>query len=633
MALGGTPGGGSSRAIEAGRAFVRVYAKDDLTAQIKTIATKFNAVGSAFMKGGGTLAAPFLAALPLLVGAFDRLGELSRMDKVAKAFGITGEAATGLLGVLRSIGSETKEDIEGLTQFSAKVQEAIDGKMDGEAGKLFDGLSVRPQDLAGLAVDEQFYRVLGAIRQLPQSVQLFKLSMLGGTDSMKKWIPLLSMSEGEVRRLAKTMEVSQQELNSASRAMGAVSLATALFGRTWDLIAVGVAPVVETLATEVAKLLIPVNEWLKKNRELVGIGVSVVAAVGAVGLAMLSAGIVFKATAFAVTGLIEAFKALRIASIALNSVKLAGAWISFLLAPEVLPFTVAAAAVTAALVGIGYVFFTQTELGRTWASSLSSYFAQTKDNAVKAWTGIADALRAGDLELAWSIVTATIGLEWERLAMRLLTNVGEVVDFFRDGWDSALYVTQNSWVNFIAGFKKLWVDAVGFLGQHLGDEISAIFNRLAQIPGLGNVFSAINMGFNVVAKNGDAFKAEADRERDKELKRLNDELTAAKEMRQGAASAIGAAAAERIRSLELLRDRLTAEAARKAAAKDNVAGIQDAVNRMATAAGMFSAPNGLLAQAFGIRSISPQVAEQKKTNVILERISDQIVRKGPMVFT
>lgn len=268
MALnsGGGGGGASARAIEAGRAYVRLGGKDDLSGFLNRMKAKLAAFGKALAVGGGLA----LGGLGLAAGAglaainplVETLQDLTKMDDVAKAFGTTGRAASGLFGVLGAVGGEFKENLEGVIQFADTVEQALKGG-DNQGAKLFDGLAVTAKDVAALPIDEKFFKVHEAIRQLPQPLQEAKLALLGGTDSMKQWQRLLAMSNAEVRELAGRMRFSGAELERAAAATRAYERATGAIGRAWQQVAIVVAPLVEQVANRVADVANGFVGWIK----------------------------------------------------------------------------------------------------------------------------------------------------------------------------------------------------------------------------------------------------------------------------------------------------------------------------------------------------------------------------------
>lgn len=259
MALGGGSGGGA-RGIEAGQAFVRLGAKDDLSGKLKAIAGRFADFGKKVLSltGIGGAIGGILGALSFKETADD----LGKIEDVAKAFGITGKAASGLFGVLGAAGGEFKENVEGVIQFSDTLNEALSGG-DGQGAKLFKDLSVTAKELEGMSVDEQFYRVHAAIRELPQPLQEAKLALLGGTDSMKQWQRLLSMSSEDVRAIADATAISSAELKDASDSSKAMAQAGAAANRVWQQTVIMIAPLVTATAKKISELMKPVVEWMR----------------------------------------------------------------------------------------------------------------------------------------------------------------------------------------------------------------------------------------------------------------------------------------------------------------------------------------------------------------------------------
>lgn len=258
MATGGSTGGGA-KGVRAGRAFVELGVLDKLTPALKAVGAKFAQLGKALFVGGSLGVA---AGSSLLGAALPTLQDLSQLNAAAKALGTTAQGASGLFGALESVGGDFKEDLEGITQFLAKVQDAASGKQ-GESAELFKGLSVSARELMDLPLEEKFYRIHAAIRELPQEDQMGKLSMLGGSDSMKKWLPLLSMSNEELRERSDLFKMTGPELEKATQANQAYQRASATVGMVWKKVAIAVAPAIEWIATKT-------TEWLSPLKNLSG---------------------------------------------------------------------------------------------------------------------------------------------------------------------------------------------------------------------------------------------------------------------------------------------------------------------------------------------------------------------------
>lgn len=259
MALG-SGGGGGAKGVRMGQAHVELSAKDGISAALKRVGQRFVEFGrmALMATGVGGVIGGALGALSIK----DTLDDLGKVSDVAKAFGITGKAASGLFGVLEQAGGEFKENLEGVIQFSDTVQQAMNG-MEGQGAKLFDGLAIKAKELEGLAVDEQFYRVHAAIRELPQPLQEAKLALLGGTDSMKQWQRLLSMSSEEVRQIAADSAISTKELEEAATASRELQRAGSAVNRVWQQTVIMLAPYVTQLATMATAGLKQAAAWMK----------------------------------------------------------------------------------------------------------------------------------------------------------------------------------------------------------------------------------------------------------------------------------------------------------------------------------------------------------------------------------
>ncbi len=261
MALGEGGGGGSSKGVRAGAAYVELNGKDNLSGFLDKMKAK---IARAMQIMAGAAVVGIGAAIGGLNVFASTADDLTKMRDAIKAMGMSATGGSGLLGVLNQF-SDLGENVEGLTQFSQKVEDALKGVggAGGEAAKLFDGLGVSANDLIDLPLDEKFLKVHEAIRELPQAQQQFKLSMLGGTDSMKKWLPLLSMSNAELREQAKNLAFGAAEMEEAAEASKAMRTAGAAVNRVWQQTVIMLAPAVRDMANGLTEAMKPVVEWMK----------------------------------------------------------------------------------------------------------------------------------------------------------------------------------------------------------------------------------------------------------------------------------------------------------------------------------------------------------------------------------
>jgi hypothetical protein len=253
MALGGQSGGGASAGgVRAGRAYVEMGVKDNITRALATIKGKFSQLGKALAIGGG---AGLAAGGGFLAAAIPTLGDLAKLDSTAKAFGLTAEAATGLFGVMGAAGSDVRDATEGLVTLGQRVSDALSGSGE-EAKALFDGLGVSADQFAGLNPSEQFYKLheaLTAVSDPAKRVQLLLKAV--GEDTGKNLIGTLSQSTVELRKQAAGFSLSQAQLDRAVGANRAYTQATAQIGRVWQEVVIAAAPAVEKLSQAVSDLI------------------------------------------------------------------------------------------------------------------------------------------------------------------------------------------------------------------------------------------------------------------------------------------------------------------------------------------------------------------------------------------
>jgi hypothetical protein len=239
--------------------------------------------------------------------------------------------------------------------------------------------------LAGVPIDEAFYRIIGAVRELPQDMQAARLSLIGGTDSMKKWLPLLTRSEEELRAMAKASSFTSETMNAARDATQAQQKATVAFSNAWAQVAVALAPAVTWIADNLTPMLKDLGKWLGENKRLVAAVFGGVAAVMALGAALVGIGGTIAILTIAIGGLASLFAAV--------------------FSPVGLGIAALAVAGTM-LVAMAADFGVLEEA----VNSLSVTFSKT-------WEGIQNAIAAGDLKLAMSIAIAGLKVVWEEFLL------------------------------------------------------------------------------------------------------------------------------------------------------------------------------------------------------------------------
>jgi hypothetical protein len=214
---------------------------------------------------GPLAAASAVAASGLYVvkEAGDTLKELGEMGAVAEALGLTAEAFSGIAGVAKTTGEDTKEFIESLVTMGKLGREAASGTAAASAA--FRDMGLNAEEFNKLKTDEQFFKVFDALSKMEDQSKRTGAAMAAfGDDGGKFLFKIAGKSETELRAMAKGFEVSTAEMNKAreaSKAMGGAQLAVS---KAWRGIAVGMAPAITLAATLVTRLG-PVADWLGRG--------------------------------------------------------------------------------------------------------------------------------------------------------------------------------------------------------------------------------------------------------------------------------------------------------------------------------------------------------------------------------
>ena len=401
MAVGGNNSGGSSSGIKAGAAYVTLGVKDFLSRDLANAQRAFQNFGSKISSIGKTMALGGAAAFTPLIGAMGTLNDIAKQGSIAKSLGLTSEQFTGIAGVAKSVGNDTKEFIESLVTLGKLGTDAAAGTE--QASQAFASMGLNANEFIKLRADEQFFKIfdaLGAMENKQQSVRALMAAF--GEDGGKILLPLLGKSADELRKMAAGFAITGDDMKAATGAQQAYTAATSALGKAWQSVSIAAAPIVKILAEGIAQAVTPFREFVNANREAV-VGLSLAAGgVTAVGLGLMVLGPAIKALAGS--------WALFTGAVAVGKAVIAGT-MAVIAAPILL--------IPAGLAAAGAAWLAFTDRGRGAAagfgSFLSSMFGETWDNLKNGWSGVVAAISKGDLTLAFEIGTAAIEVEWVRL--------------------------------------------------------------------------------------------------------------------------------------------------------------------------------------------------------------------------
>jgi len=614
--LSGAGGGGGGSAIRAGRAFVSLFLENNQFLRgLKQVQSQAHAFGKMMAKAGAVTTAAGLAAVAPLKLVIDSIGDLAKQGEVAAGLGLTAEAFTGIAGVAKSVGEDTREFTESLVTLGKLGTDAAAGTE--QAAAAFKALGLNANEFVKLGADEQFFTIFEALSKVQDPLQRTRLLMQAfGEDGGKYLLPLLEKSPDELRKMAKGFAVASDDMKAARESQAALSMATATLGKVWTQVVVALAPAIKDVAEIASKFLGPLAEIVSKNRELVVGAAAVAVAILAAGLAISGVGASFMLASAGISGLLALVGAVKFALLAIIS-----------------PVGLAVLAVTALAAGLAYLWST-TEDGQGAIAQLKGGLGELVQTFSEAFAGISDALSVGDLALAGKIAFTALNLEFTKM-LSFLTDrwnkwVGET---FVDKWHEAIKLISLAmndavtWMQTI--FTKLGQDIRKAIGESLtsvlkwGLEKYIKFLEFTDVLGSNSVLlhgaKSMMDGLTLSPEDIAAKLAAAEEERKKRAEAIKKDADDAKAARDKARGADKLALDEKIKRLEKELADLNDQAADDAwqqmlfdlTAPDKLKGAAGEAARIATETkGMFGGANAK--QVFGVGS-KANVAEKTLT--------------------
>lgn len=381
----------SSGAIRAGKAFVELFADDGpLQKTLKKSETTLKAWGKSVSSAGKSLLALGGASLAPLAGSLKVFADMgSEMNDMSARTGVSVEALSTLGFAAKQTGADAAT-LEGGMRKMSKTLSAADDESKKSLTSLAK-LGLELGDLQGKSPDEQFRLIGERLAQIsdPTKKAAAAMEIFG-----KSGTQLLPMFAEGAAGLAE-MEARARELGLEMSSKDAAAADT--FGdkldELWGVIKMGafqvgaaLAPAMQQFVDVATTVIVKSTAWLKENKALVVTVAAVAAGIAAAGAALIGLGAVLTAGATAL-GAIAALLGAIVSPVGL---------------------------VIASLSALGYSFIMFTETGQQALGWLMDKFNELKTDALKAFGGIADALSAGDIDLAMRVAGTALKLEWTK---------------------------------------------------------------------------------------------------------------------------------------------------------------------------------------------------------------------------
>lgn len=485
----------ASSAIRAGRAFVELFADDSKLVRglrqaqrkLQSFATSVRAMGTRLFAATATITAPLGGFA--IKAASDAEESLSRFRQV---FGDQADVVQDFADDLaRQVGRSKYAIYDALSTFQSFFVGL--GFAPTEARELSESMQALAIDFASfnnLSDQEAVERFISALSGSSEVLDKFGVNikqaaleqelLSQGID--KSWSKVTEQ-EKAVARLAVIMRSMSDQGAVGDAVRTSESFANqmkALKGQLYDTaVTIGQAllPVVTPLVSRAAQLVKAFAKWAAENQTLIATVFKIAAAIAGAGLTMIVFG-------FAVSGLASTLGVLAAGVVFIGSVLgLAGTALAALLSPI--------GAVASGVVVLGSTLLWASGAGANAIDWLITKFQELKDEALKTFRGLGDALAAGDLALAARILWLSLKLQWDKGIAVLKTAWTHFRGFFVDvaqrmlygavaafeqvwhglevAWIESTAFLSKTWSNFTSGFQKAWGSAVTWTENRLHD--------------------------------------------------------------------------------------------------------------------------------------------------------------------
>lgn len=398
-------GGGGSRAIKAGRAFVQLFADDtQLIRSLKSAEKRIHSWAGTTAKIGGMTGAAGGAVLAPITKLFsDAVSRGSDLDKLAKRFSTTTESVSVLATGFERAGV-SMEGFEGfLDGMASKITEAANANqplienLDSMRQKLDPNVMMRQKP------DQWIDTIAEAIQRTTSDLDKLQLADRFGVKELLPWLKKGTAGVNELRQIGLKGLVTTQQGEQAKQIMDAYT--EGLLSVKMMLLEVGMAlfPTaggISELSGKIREGTATATKWIRDNKDLIK------------SITLISIGVVAAGAALVAFAPIIGAAGTAIGVLTTVLTTCLGV-VGILFSPAGILIAGAAAA--------GVAFATLTDNGKASFSALSDGSDNMKTNFTEAWEGIMSALKSGDMEGAMKIATAGIEYLWDSLMLNMET--------------------------------------------------------------------------------------------------------------------------------------------------------------------------------------------------------------------
>lgn len=483
-------------AIRAGRAFVEIFADSTkLESALKNIGRKFTALGSMVAGWGKSMLAIGAAVLAPMIGLAKVTASMGdEFNKMSARTGVSVETLSEW-AYAATLGGSSADALEnGLRKMQKTLLDARMGLST--AVDALNVLGISMSELESLSPEDQFKRIGDAISKIPDPSVRAGVAMEIFGRSGTALLPMLAKGAAgleEVQKQARALglTISTESAQAAADFTDKMSELWFIIKKAGFDIGSVLLPPLTDAANIIERLVSTSMKWLKENKEVVVITLAIGAALVTAGAALY----VFGTALVWSVGVVSAIG---------SAISTAWAAIAAVGGAIATVFTSPVLAAVAAVAVLGGTIAWASGAGGKALDWLGERFSELKGFATEAFHGIADAMMAGDIQLAANILWVSLRIAWREGVDKL----SEIWEGFKTGFKNTLaaifagalaatafgvHALTNAWIKAIDTITKAWIGLQNIIANKQQDILGSavkVYEHIRKRFGLETVSDA-----------------------------------------------------------------------------------------------------------------------------------------------
>jgi hypothetical protein len=484
--------------VSAGRAFVSLFMKDELTKPLRNAQKQLTEFGSSLLGIGTKVAAAGAAIVGGLTAAVVHFANIgSELNDLSARTGIS----TTALVELGYAAEQTGTDMETLEGGIGKMQKNLGGigPESKKAKEALAAMGIAIDNLMGLAPEDQFQAIAERIGSIPDPSRKAAAAMAVFGKSGTALIPMMEDIQA-LRKEARELGIapSPESIKAADMLGDTIDKVRKVAGAAFFEIGAAVAPMAQRILEGFLRIAKAVKKFVVENSALIVTIAKVGIAAMAIGSAIAAIGAAFIGAGMAIGSFLVVSHAVSVV------IGVVAAAIGAILSPIGL--------LISALVAGVYAWMRFTESGKAFAGFVTSTFGGILTTVTDTFGGIVDAIMGGDLMLAGQIAMTGLRLVFaqglEAIHSLLGETLGAMAGQLLSGDFSGAFATLgstllDSWAQITAGIVSLFTGAANAVMNKWQQTVNAISDYILESASEGGV-----MGWALEQISGVDMKAE-----------------------------------------------------------------------------------------------------------------------------